>query len=89
MICSPPGRRDVSVGPDDVTHGQGSLPGSGGHERLVRLQRQPGAGRGRQPGVSGEDGLQRRRLPETSVHPTGAAGTGRLQEGTAEEFLLL
>lgn len=63
--------------PDDVSAGEGSLPRGGGHERLVRLRRDSGAGRDRQPGVPEEDGLQRPELSETSVHPRDPAGTGR------------
>lgn len=67
--------------PDDVAAGEGSVPRGGGHERLVRPQRVSGAGRGRQPGVPEEDGLQGPDLPPAPVRQTSPAG-GRRSHGT-------
>lgn len=60
--------------PDDVSAGKRSLPRSGGHERLVCLQRDAETGRVRQPGVPEEDGLRRRDLPQTPLHQTDPTG---------------
>lgn len=60
--------------PDDVTTCEGSLPRGGGHERLVHLQRDPGEGRVRQPGVPEEDGLRGPEVSERAVRQSGPAG---------------
>lgn len=75
LMLYPPERWDLSLDPDGVTFGQRSVPSSSGHERLVHLQRHPGRGQRRQPGVSGEVRLQEQQLPEESVRPAGSAGT--------------
>lgn len=74
MLCSPE-RWNVSVDPDGFTFGQRSVQSSSGHERLVHLQRHTGRSQCRQPGVSGEVGMQEQQLPEEFVHPASAAGT--------------
>lgn len=64
--------------PHDVSTGEGSVPRGGGHERLVRVQRDAGAGGVGQPGVPEEDWLQRPDLPQASLRQTGPAGRKHL-----------